>query len=344
MTRNTTRNGTPTPSLPALLATHLPASWTVTPSSSPVRTLILRGPDGVVASLEVLSRNRLEPRDIDGLLRGPPPAQGHVMLVWAPYLSPLTQERIVELGGNYADATGNLRVALDRPALFLRTTGATKDPAPQPRPLASLRGAAAGRVVRALCDLRPPYGVRELAQRSGTPLGSVARVLGLLDREAIIVREGRGSVASVDWPKLLRRWTQDYALMTSNQMTTWLAPRGLAALTERLRTAPFRYAVTGSMPASMLAPVAAPRLATVFVESTSVADALDLEPAEAGANVLLVEPFDPVVFERTLMRDGLVLASPSQVVADLLTSPGRGPAEGQALLDWMARSEEVWRA
>jgi hypothetical protein len=94
----------------------------------------------------------------------------------------------------------------------------------------------------------------------------------------------------------------------------------------------------------MLAPVAAPRLATVFVESTSVADALDLEPAEAGANVLLVEPFDPVVFERTLMRDGLVLASPSQVVADLLTSPGRGPAEGQALLDWMARSEEVWRA
>jgi hypothetical protein len=47
---------------------------------------------------------------------------------------------------------------------------------------------------------------------------------------------------------------------------------------------------------------------------------------------IVAEPFDRVVFERTSTRDGLVYAAPSQLAADLLTSPGRGPAEAEALL------------
>lgn len=31
------------------------------------------------------------------------------------------------------------------------------------------------------------------------------------------------------------------------------------------------------------------------------------------------------------------------VVADLLSGPGRPPAEAEALMDWMAAHEEVWR-
>lgn len=33
----------------------------------------------------------------------------------------------------------------------------------------------------------------------------------------------------------------------------------------------------------------------------------------------------------------------SQVAVDLLTGPGRNPAEGQALLDWMEINERAWR-
>ncbi len=36
------------------------------------------------------------------------------------------------------------------------------------------------------------------------------------------------------------------------------------------------------------------------------ADRLELRATDAGANVLLVEPYDEVVFERTLTRDELV--------------------------------------
>jgi hypothetical protein len=311
--RNNANTGTPSQALAARLTDLLPATWAIERKSQPGKDLLieLRAPDGTVTTLAVQSRPRLEAREVDAVLRRTSRQEADALLIWAPYLSRRTQERIVELGANYADATGNLRIVLERPTLFLKTQGSDKDPAPDKRPLASLKGPAAGRVVRALCDLRPPYGVRELAQRSGTPLASVARVL---------------------------------ALLTSNTVSTWLAPRGLSALTEQLRGSGFRYALTGSLPASMLAPVAAPRLATLYVESSEVAEALDLAPAEAGANVLLVEPFDDVVFERVLQRDGLVLASPSQVAADLLTSPGRAPAEGHALLEWMRRNQEVWRA
>ena len=42
-------------------------------------------------------------------------------------------------------------------------------------------------------------------------------------------------------------------------------------------------------------------------------------------------------------RVALVNAAPSQVAVDLLTGPGRNPAEGQALLDWMENHECTWR-
>jgi len=238
-----------------------------------------------------------------------------------------------------------MRLALDSPALFIEARGADRDPAPVPRSLGSLKGPAGGRVVRAVCDFKPPYGVRDLAVRSKTPLGSVSRTLDLLRREALLEREGRGVVRAVDWEKTIRRWTQDYGLVTSNRTSNWLAARGLPAVVSQLPEKVPRSAVTGSFAAARIAPVTEQRLLVVLVPEANVAAGLlDLRPTEAGANVLLVEPFDPVVFDRTIARDGLVLANPSQVAADLLTSPGRGPAEAEALLAWMKEHEDDWRS
>jgi hypothetical protein len=94
----------------------------------------------------------------------------------------------------------------------------------------------------------------------------------------------------------------------------------------------------------MIAPVASSRLAQVYVKEPGVAaDALEVREAESGANVLLVEPFSDVVFDRTTRRDGIVCAALSQVAVDLLTSPGRGPQEAGVLLEWMAVNEDAWR-
>src|SRR5206468_2385374 len=110
-----------------------------------------------------------------------------------------------------------------------------------------------------------------------------------------------------------------------NRPSNWLAPRGLPPVLDRLRTKSPNYAITASTAAAQLSPVAAPRLLVVYIEDAGAfGRKFDLRPAETGVNVLLVEPFNAVVFDRTIKRDGLVLANPSQLAADLLTSPGRG--------------------
>jgi hypothetical protein len=70
---------------------------------------------------------------------------------------------------------------------------------------------------------------------------------------------------------------------------------------------------------------------------------LGLRTVEGGANVLIAETDYDVVFDLTVETDGLRFVAPSQAVVDLLTAPGRGPAEGQALLDWMDTHEADWQ-
>jgi hypothetical protein len=77
----------------------------------------------------------------------------------------------------------------------------------------------------------------------------------------------------------------------------------------------------------------------VYVDDPDeVSAVLNLTPTETGANVMLLAPFDDVVFARTRVAAGVTYVAPSQSAVDLLTSPGRSPAEGEAVLEWMARA------
>ena len=58
---------------------------------------------------------------------------------------------------------------------------------------------------------------------------------------------------------------------------------------------------------------------------------------------MLIEPEDEWVFEGSALRNGLGAVAISQAAADLLTSPGRGPAEAEALIAWMGENERAWR-
>jgi hypothetical protein len=336
------------------LRARLPPSWELRLAREVARDsqrlnalLVASAPDGQRASILIEVRRHLDPQDVpqvaDQLRRAALPGEG--LLVVAPFLSPRTRERLEEDGIGYDDATGNFRLALDQPAVFIELAGAAANPWRERRaPLRSLKGPAAGRTVRALCDFRPPYGVSELAGRSKTPASSISRVVTLLERQSLLTRGTFGEVLDVKWRELIQRWTQDYGLTTSNRASTFLEPRGLEALLQKLKGAAWQYAVTGSFAAVHVAPIAPPRLAVVYIQDRELAaSSLDLRRAERGANVLLVEPFDAVVFDRTTERDGVTYAALSQVAADLLTSPGRGPQEGQELLRWMEEHEDAWR-
>jgi hypothetical protein len=333
----------------AQLQRRLPAGWKVEPCSKPGGTddacVEVAAPDQRRCRVRVQPRRRLDPRAVLLLAAQAAPSRAaEPLLVASSYLTPGVRARLREAGIAYADLTGNTRLELRDPGLFIETTGANENPEPEERPARSLKGPKAGRVVRALCDLREPGGVRELAGRAGVDPGYLSRLLALLDREALVERGARGRVARVDWARLLRRWADEAPFASRSRVGTFIEPRGLEALIAKLRTSGIRHSVTGSLAASRLAPIAAPRLAVIYVENNdSAAERLTLRPAEAGANVQLAMPADAIVFERAREQDGVTWAAPSQVVADLLGGPGRSPTEAEELLQWMAAHEEAWR-
>jgi hypothetical protein len=299
-------------------------------------------------SLLVEARKAITPRDARGLF----PEQLETLatmtntrfLVVSNWLSPQTRALLDGRGINYVDLTGNTLIRLDSPALYVRTDGATRDPQPGSRAPARLRGAKAGRIVRFLCDVRPPYGIRELAAAANLNAGYLSRLVETLDREALVTRKNRGPIESVDIGRIVTRYAQSYDVFKTNDARTYIAKKGTNDALGRLATIDARTVITGSFAAVRLSPIAAPSLLTVYCDNPDdIATQLDLLPADQGANVALLRPFDPVVWDRTQAADGLQYVAPTQAAIDCLAGNGRMPSEGEALLAWLEANESAWR-
>lgn len=312
--------------------------------------ITLKGSNSI-ATFVVEARQSVSPRDVERLMAGlgrTLRALANVsVLVVAPWLSARTQELLRRDEINYVDLTGNAWIRADYPAVFIRTVGAARNPEPAERQAARLRGPKAGRLVRALVDVRPPYGVRELAEAIGLTAGYVSRLLDTLDRDALVDRSRKGEVVAVDYAPLLRRWVETYDVLKSNDARRYLAPDGPRKALSRLSSmsSPRQVAVTGSFAAGRIAPVAAPALLLAYAtDVAATADALNLLPTDEAANVILLRPYDDAVWSRLDREDDVSFVAPSQAAADCLTGTGRMPAEGEALLAWMVDNEGSWRA
>ncbi|MHB8312318.1 MAG: helix-turn-helix domain-containing protein [Candidatus Dormibacteria bacterium] len=336
----------------------LPPSWTV----QLVQTgdsLVAGGGDalvriqsegsGMTAQVLVEAKTQLTPRGVDGLTQGPWEVLRRQyrtpMLVVAPELSARTRERLRAAGIHYLELDGEVSLTLETPGLHVELGGGPRKRAGRPGPGPTLRGPRGGRILRLLVDTAPPYGVGDLALAAGLSQGYTSRLLEALDAEALIERGRRGMVEGVDWAGLLRRWAETYALLRTHEVTGAIGRHGVEAVLDRLRGEAGRWAITGSWAASRLAPVAAPALLAVYTDrSQALLERLELMPVPEGHDVLLLQPADDFVYARSEPADGLFYAAPSQVALDCLTGPGRMPAEGEAVLGWMAEHLDTWRA
>ncbi len=291
-------------------------------------------------AVTVLTRERLEPRDVDRLVFPEGPC-----LISAQWVSPRTRELLRELGVGYLDRTANVEFGLDRPGLYVRTDGARQDPNPKLKQGPSLRGARAWAVLRTLAEVEPPYTVGELAQACGVDDGYASRILSVLIEELMIERLPRQPVTAVNWRTLIDQVADTYSLLKSNDSTSWLAAGGPDQFLRDLGAANLkRWALTGSFAANRMVSVAAPTIAVVYTDDPErIAKTTRLRPAATGGNVVTAIPYDPIVFRRTTTVDGLTYASVAQIAIDCLTGMGRMPQEGEALLDWMLRNESRWR-
>ena len=335
----------------------LPPSWSsateLEPALGNADALVrVSSPDGVESSLIFEAKRLLERRDVPALIAQlsrliesyPSVAEG---VVAARYLAPSVRQELSDRGVSYVDATGNMRIVLSRPGLFISVRGADKDPWRGPgRPRGSLKGPPAAKVVRALADFRGPWRIRELIDISKASTGATYRVVDYLEREGLLSKTEGGELILNNWRSLLREWGKDYGFSRSNRVTRYIEPRGLPELMKNLANfEDQRYAVTGSLAAAEWAPYAPARTAQIYVENAAeAARLLRLRPAEAGVNVLLAEPETYVVFDRAVTNPrGITTVAPTQAAVDLLAGPGRNPAEAEELMDWMERNEPSWR-
>jgi hypothetical protein len=336
-----------------ILRERVPRDWQVDVAIDPSMAeghpdgiITVTAPDGAAEDIVIEHKTRIDPANVGAAL-----SQLHRWplarpMVVAPFLSLGTRRVLRERGACWADAVGNFRVALDRPALFIELEGAAKNPFRRSDVLLkSLKGPGAAAAVRALCDYRPPYSLNQLGVQAGLANAGLFRVVDLLQRESLVEKQSqRGPIVAVDWSGVLARWCEDYSLIGSNRVLSAVEPRGVDALLNKLRETDQDYVLTASAVAARVAPVAPSRLIVLYTETPEAAASdLGVTLVDSGANVLLVEPFSPALMRRGESRDGLRCAALSQVAADLLTSPGRGPAEADALIAWMRGNEDAWR-
>ena len=298
--------------------------------------------EGRSSQVYAITADRMEPRDLD---RWNVSDNGDT-LVSANWLSPRTREILRDLNVGYLDRTGNVELRLRRPALYIRTEGAQRDPKPKPSKQPNLRGPRVWALMRTLIEVIPPYTAGDLSAALDLDDGYVSRVLKVLSDERLISRRPRGPVTAVEWEPLLRQLAAAYSLFDSNETTMWVASSGSDQLLRDLPSAKAGgWVVTGSFVTSSIVPITAPEVAVIYTDDPErLAKLARLLPATSGANVVLARPYDPIVYQRGWRNDEFPCVSITQAALDSITGSARMPAEADALIGWMRRNEARWRS
>jgi len=336
----------------------LPPNWTASfqpASGGSAPDLIVQSQrGGGQGSILVEAKRRFGSRDVEALAGSPlwrklrERAGQAPILVVSEYLSPRTREALAGEGLSYLDLTGNARIVLDHPGLFVERQGASRDPKAQ-RPARGLKGAKVGAIVRVLTDANPPYTGAEIAHLARADQGYTSRILDSLLDDGLIERPGRGPVVNVDWPSLIRRRAEALRLFRPIGTYLYVARAGPQALLASLASLEFNKdaapVVTGSFAAVRLAPVAPPsQLVLYTLDREGLAAQLGLIEVDTAADTILIRPDNRAPFYGAQVAGGVAFAACSQVAIDCLSGPGRMPEEGDALVRWMIDNESTWRA
>jgi hypothetical protein len=266
-----------------------------------------------------------------------------IPLVIAPFLSPASQALCKEHKVAFIDQQGNARLVFD--GVFIERVAAGK-PASVRRDLKSLFTPKAAQVLRLLLrDPWRPWRVTELAEKAEVSLGQVSNVRrALLDRElATVTEEG---LAIKDPDALLDAWSEAYAGLggKKNSYYTTLHGKGLEdALLELFHDQRDRPGVllASFTAAKWLAPygrIATHNLLSQTAELERLHQALALQPAVSGANVVVTVPAqEGVFFDAVYPSPGIACTSPVQTYLDLSAAGERGKEAAEHLRSKLLR-------
>lgn len=320
--------------------------WRETPSD--------KGFDGTITWLtsdtelsfdvELKSRDVTSRDDIRRII-GSKPDGSFVLL--ASFISPSAGDELRRAGWSYWDETGNLFVQSRKPFVWVERLGAARNPNPVPPSgprLRSLKGQAASVViVKLLTEGQAPSG-RDLSRQTGVGVATVSRVLELLREEQLLEETSGGPVVIRDATVLAAQWAQDYSFTKTFKSRRYFSLLGDEIARERLKSAPFDYALTGVESANNYLGTTG-RIGTlpgseswIYVSDLDAAERELQLMSDPKGNIVIGEcDFLPQEREGVRVVNDLRFARPWRTVGDLLSTRGRTASIGSDLAETLDR-------
>lgn len=257
------------------------------------------------------------------ILRENPQSYGIVM---APYISARSAEMCKQANIGYVDFSGNFWIAFDS---FFLSQENMPNKFPVETSLTNLYAAKTERVLRVL--LTYPYKTwktKNLAEEADISMGMITHIRRRLEEEEWVKHKEVGFSLS-NPQELLTDWVNHYDFLNHEQYDFYTMEPLIDAETRVIETCEKKNiisALTGFSAANYLAPMVKGQKSTIFINQDvlEVAREAGLKRVNSGANVNLINPYDPGVFwNRTKVQD-LNTATPVQVYLDLMQMRGRG--------------------
>lgn len=265
------------------------------------------------------------------------------VILAAPSLSESTRAFLRENKVGYWDCSGSLFLDLPHALYWV-----DKPPLPQPRGRRELknpyRGSSAQVLHSMLLQPQRPWKVTELAEEAGVSPYTSQQVLGYLEKQLWVRREGRGphGVRYLDEPgKLLDDWAAHHSLRDYKHIRLHQLAKNLEVqrehLTAFLGSQDVPWALTLEHGANAVAPFVTrlPGVITVIVPEVihwvELARSAGYREVGNGENLHLWVTSDQGPFLGRTLEDNLQIASPIQLYLDLSQWPRRGKEQAQRI-------------
>jgi len=241
----------------------------------------------------------------------------------------------LDLSGNADIASGHLRILIEgKPNLFKR-----------PGRVATAFAPKGARVSRFL--LQHPgefFSQREVANAVGSDPGHTSKVVSKLLTDGLIEKNEGGQICVANTGLLLDAWAESYQFSKHRIIKGTIAGRGgddvVLKLSGALKERETSYAFTGLAAAWQVDSFAGFRLVTTYLRETpseELLKELHFYEDERGANVWIVVPNDPGVFEGAAEYKGLPCVHPVQIYLDLQAQPERASEAAEHLRQSMTQ-------
>lgn len=258
-------------------------------------------------------------------------------LLVVPFMGPQGAELCQSAGVNWIDLSGNANIETSGLTIFVDARPNQFIRRGRPRSVFAPKSA---RVARWL--LTHPFDwfiQRELARLTGLSEALAGRVVKRLESDGLLARNEIGAVRPRDPMELMLAWRDQSDFRSNRIIRGHVAGRSGEQVAIRVAGAlgahGARYAATGLTAAWSMAPFAAYRTVSMYVDrlpGEACLGNMGFRRDDAGANVWLVIPKDEGVFQSAASVGGIACVHPVQVYVDLKGHPERAEEAAQELL------------